>query len=469
MDGLPQIAAATAAAHDMSPAGAPVVAMVSGGADSVALLRWLDGGGFPGSRVSVLHVNHGLRGEAADADARFVERLCETLGVPCRVARYDVAAYAEEADLNLEDAGRRVRYRFAEEQLDARCAEACVEPQHGRIVTAHTFDDRAETLVMRLAQGTGASGLVSPPYRRGRVVRPFLDCTRVDVVAYLGGLGQAWREDATNLDTSRLRARVRSDVIPLLRGINPRFDATLARTLAVLSDEDDLLDTLAAGVEVQHVTLRNGELRVDRASSGLARPLLRRMLRRALFAAFPDASRLEFEHLESACDGIGRDGFSRDLPGRLRAFDEYGTLVISRVVGSAASLAPSLLHVPGTIDLGDAGCLTAEPAGPDGIDPDPASALIDASAVREGLVVDSVRPGDRMRPLGMEGSRKLQDVLTDAKVPARQRPLVPVVRDGERIVWVAGVRMSEEYRVGPGTESAIRLHWTPRSRKRIHT
>jgi tRNA(Ile)-lysidine synthase len=229
MDRLPDIAAATAAAHAMFAEGGPVVAMVSGGADSVALLRWLADWKAAGTLLSVLHVNHQLRGDAADSDAAFVERLCGDLGVSCRIVAYDVGAYATEAGLNLEDAGRRVRYRFADEELDARCADAGAEPEVGRVATAHTFDDRAETMVMRLAQGTGASGLVSPPYRRGRVVRPLLDCTRADVTRYLADLGQPWREDATNLDTSRLRARVRADVVPLLREINPRFDATLAR------------------------------------------------------------------------------------------------------------------------------------------------------------------------------------------------------------------------------------------------
>ena len=462
MNNLADMAAATVAAHALFEPGAPILAMVSGGADSVALLRWLTGGRYDGAPLSVLHLNHLLRGDAADGDAAFVDALCGALGVPCRVVRYDVAHYAAEAGLNLEDAGRRVRYRFADEELDARCAAAGVDRTHGRIATAHTLDDRAETFVMRLAQGTGSSGLVSPPYRRGRVVRPLLDCSRADVVGYLTEIGQPWREDASNRDTTRLRARVRADVVPLLRDLNARFDEALARTLAVLGDEDDLLDAMAEALVAEHSTVRDGELRIDGAASALPRALLRRMLRRALFATFPEASRLEFEHVEAVCDGVGREDFSRDLPGGLRAFDEYGTLIISRDAGTVATLAPSLLTVPGTLDLGAAGCLTAEPAGPEGIDPDPASALIDESAVREGLVVDSVRPGDRMRPLGMEGSRKLQDVLTDAKVPARQRPLVPIVRDGERIVWVAGVRMSEDYRVGPGTHRAIRLRWTPR-------
>lgn len=462
MSTLPDIAASTAGEHRMLEPGAPVLAMVSGGADSVALLRWLAGGGAAGSALSVLHVDHMMRGVASDGDAAFVSSLCAGLRVPCRIVRYDVAAYAEESGLNLEDAGRRVRYRFADEEMDAVCATVGAGPELGRIATAHTLDDRAETFVMRLAQGTGASGLVSPPYRRGRVIRPLLDCTRSDVVDYLMSLGQSWREDVTNLDTTRLRARVRADAIPLLRELNPRFDAALARTFAVLGEEDELLDGLAAAAESVHVESGADGLRIAAAAADLARPLLRRMVRRALFARFPEASRLEFEHLEAVCDGVGVSGFARDLPERLRAFDEYGTLVISREAGTVAPLAPTLLSVPGTLDLGEAGALTAELAGPDAIDPDPASALIDASAVRGGLVVDSVRPGDRMRPFGMDGSRKLQDVLTDAKVPARQRPLVPVVRDGERIVWLAGVRMSDDYRVGPDTLRAIRLHWTPR-------
>lgn len=463
MDTFADAVGLTAAAHSMLDARAPVLAMVSGGADSVALLRWLAGGGAAGSPLAVLHVNHLLRGEASDGDAEFVEALCVELGTPCRVAVYDVAAFARESGLNLEDAGRRVRYRFADEELDALCAAAGVDPALGRIATAHTFDDRAETLVMRLAQGAGVSGLVSPPYRRGRVVRPLLDRTRAEIVAYLTGLGQDWREDATNLDTSRLRARVRADAIPLMRDLNPRFDAALARTLELLTDEDDLLDSMAAAAEAGHARRARGELRIDAGAATLPRALLRRMLRRSLFALFPESSRLEFEHLEAMCDGLGREGFARDLPGGLRAFDEYGTLVISRASGAVACVAPSLLIVPGAIDLGEAGTVSGESAGPGGIGADPTIALIDADAVRGTLVVDSVRAGDRMRPLGMEGSRKLQDVLTDAKVPARMRPLVPVIRDGERIVWVAGVRMSEEYRVGPGTLRAIRLQWTPRA------
>lgn len=464
MKTLPDIAAATASSHAMFDVGMPVVAMVSGGADSVSLLRLLASGALGELRLSVLHVDHQLRGEASRGDAAFVEALCERLGVPCRVAAVDLAAFAAAADLNLEDAGRQVRYREADAELDARCAETGVPAGRGRIATAHTFDDRAETVLMRLAQGTGVGGLLALPYVRGRVVRPLLDVTRAEVLAYLGGLGQTWREDATNLDTTRLRARVRAEVVPLLRDINPRFDAALARTLTVLGDEDALLEEMAEDFAAQFTSVEGGDLAVERPMlRTLSRPMMRRTLRSALFAAFPEASRLEFDHVEALCDGVADDAFARDLPGGLRAFTEYDRLVISRSGPRLEPMASHLLTVPGTVDLGDAGVISARPSGPEVPGPDPEIALIDADALRGPLQITSVRSGDRIRPLGMSGTKKLSDLLIDAKVPARRRPRVPVVRDGDRIVWVAGVRMSEDYRVVPGTERTVRLEWRPRN------
>ena len=157
-------------------------------------------------------------------------------------------------------------------------------------------------------------------------------------------------------------------------------------------------------------------------------------------------------------EGLAAEAFARDLPGGLRAETEYGKLVVSRAGTEPPVLAPCLLPLPGNADLGQAGSIVAEQVDPADIAGEADSVTIDAGAART-FVVDAVRPGDRMRPLGMSGSRKLSDLLTDAKVPRRMRGSVPVVRDGDRIVWLAGVRMSEEYRVGPDTERAMRLTW----------
>jgi tRNA(Ile)-lysidine synthase len=463
MEGLIQTAAETAAAHAMFAAGGPVVLMVSGGADSVALLRAAASGAFGPMAASALHVDHRLRGAHSDADAAFVESLCAGLGVACRVVSVDVAGFAAEHGLNLEDAGRRVRYREADAELDARCEAAGVAAQQGRVATAHTLDDRAETTLMRLAQGAGAGGLVSPPYVRGRVVRPLLDCTRADVLAYLDSLGQQWREDASNRDTTRVRARVRAELVPLLRGINPRFDDAIARTLTVLGDEDALLDAIARDAASRIAVTSAHEVSVDRAGlAALPRPVQRRVVRALLRDAFAESSRIEFEHVEAVCEGLGDRSFARDLPGGLRAFAEYGRLVISRSVEQAGRLVPCVLTVPGTVDLAGVGRLTAEPGGPRDPSADARTALVDADALTGPLSVTSVEAGDRIRPHGMRGTRKVSDVLIDAKVPARQRHAVPVVRDGERIVWVAGVKSSDDYRVGPRTKRTVRLTWEPR-------
>jgi tRNA(Ile)-lysidine synthase len=458
---LIQTAARAVAAHSMLPPGSPVVVMVSGGADSTALLVALASGEVAADlRLSVLHVNHLLRGADADADEAFVRALAADLDVPCRVVRFDVADWAASEDLNLEDAGRRVRYRFAEEELDERCAEAGVPRADGRIATAHTRDDRVETFLMRLATGAGPSGLTAVHAVRGRVVRPLIDVPRAQVEGFLGDLGRTWREDATNDDTTRLRARIRHDLVPVLLDVVPGAAESLPRSLALLADDDALLAEMAdAFVRDFTEPADGGGVAFGRAFMGtLSRPMARRVVRAALVAEFPQAGRLEASHVEALVDGISDPSFARDLPGGLRARAEYELLVV-RPAGDEPVLAPALLTLPGEARLGQGGSIVAECAAPDSLTDDPAIALIDADAVGDTLVVDSARPGDRIRPLGMEGTRKVADVLVDAKVPRRQRPVTPVVRDGARIVWVAGVRLAEEVKVTAATRRAFRLTW----------
>ncbi|HEY3317878.1 MAG TPA: tRNA lysidine(34) synthetase TilS [Coriobacteriia bacterium] len=455
MASLPDIARATVRRHDMLPEGSVVLAMVSGGADSTSLLRLLHAGGFGALDVRVLHVNHLLRGADSDADAAFVEDLCERLAVPCRVVRYDVSAYAAEEGLNLEDAGRRVRYRFADEELDAAAG-----PGEGRIAVAHTLDDNAETFLMRVLTGAGAGGLAAIPPVRGRIVRPLLDARRADVVEYLRELAQEWREDATNADTSRLRARIRHEVVPALEAVDPRFPGTLGRSLALLADDDALLAGMAEGFADAFGEQQAGGVSLDLAlMRTLSRAMARRVVRTALLRAFPDAARLEASHVDAVVDGLASDAFARDLPFGLRAFVECGRMFVSRQPGPRPPVPPALLDIPGTADLGEAGSIDAEETTPGDVLADPSSAVIDAGRIDGPLVVDGPHEGDRIRPLGMTGTKKLSDLLQEAEVPRRERAATPVVRNGKDVVWVAGVRMSEDYRVTASTTRAVRLSW----------
>lgn len=349
MSALEDIFRTTVREHRMLAEDSVVLAMVSGGADSVALLRLLAGASSAevGS-LSVLHVNHGLRAADSDADEAFVVSLCESMGVECRVVTVDVAAHAEAEGLNIEDAGRRVRYRLAEQELSIRCGAMGADDRHGRIAVAHTFDDRLETFLVRVVTGAGSGGLRSIAPVRGRIVRPLIDARRADVIAYLTGLGQDWREDASNADTARQRAWVRHDLLPVIEQRNPAFAAVAARTLAVLAEDDSLLGEMADAFAHDFARVEDGALIFDRSLVlTLSRPMARRTIRQALIAAFPEASRLEFEHTEALVDGIGDDRFARDLPFGLRAASEYGKLRISRKEDSAPFVAPGLLALPG--------------------------------------------------------------------------------------------------------------------------
>ena len=460
VDPLSDIARATVARHGMFADAAVVVVMVSGGADSVALLRlFADGTLAPGAAVSVLHVNHRLRGDASDGDEAFVRALCGTLGVACTVVSHDVAGYAASAGLNLEDAGRRVRYRFADEELDARCDDAGAPRSAGRIAVAHTADDRLETFLARLVSGSGATGLSSIAPVRGRVVRPLIDARRSAIVSFLGALGQDWREDATNADTTRERSWVRHELLPVIEERAPAFEQVARRTMQVLAEDDALLQEMAEAFARDFAHQDGEALAFNRqAMRTLSHPMARRTLRAGIVRTFPDASRMEFEHLEALTTGLTDDAFARDLSFGLRAVAEYDTLRISRKDSVSPVLAPGLLHCPGSVELGAAGTMhVVEAAGPVATGPDRVS--IDADAVSWPLVVDGPRVGDRMRPFGLSGTKKLSDLLVDMKVPQRLRAITPVVRDGGRIVWVAGVRLAEECRVTDATERVVDIVW----------
>lgn len=228
-------------------AGERVCAAVSGGADSVALLLALHEANRAkdalGVVLSAVHVHHGLRGAAADADVAFVKELCDRLGVPLVVERVDVAARQSEEREGVEEAARELRYGVFWRLMGERGFDA--------VATAHTLDDQAETVVMKLLRGAWTEGIggIAPRIERsevrgqrsagpGRIVRPMLGVRRAEVQAFLRERGQAWREDATNRDVSLTRNRVRHELMPMLRGFNPGVDAALARLAEIARDEE---------------------------------------------------------------------------------------------------------------------------------------------------------------------------------------------------------------------------------------
>ncbi|MCL2757462.1 MAG: tRNA lysidine(34) synthetase TilS [Coriobacteriia bacterium] len=372
---------------------APLVLMVSGGSDSVAL-AYLVTSLYPAAlaNCTILHVNHLLRGKAAFEDEAFVRTLACELGLRCEVHQVDVAALAAErpGNDNVEQLGREVRYHLASVLLDRLCDETGVRRAKGLIATAHTLDDRAETFLMRSTVGAGLGGLRSIPFRNGRVIRPLLDCTRADLRTWLAAEGRTWREDETNTDTAYLRAYVRHEILARLRLRNPQVLQTLRRTMDILAEEDDYLATQAQALEAQYVSVaqagpeyvesgiipslaktkyvefdinadclkpkyvesgiiagQTGEnyvesgINPDQAEkkyieSGINAallaeplPLVRRVLHSVCNQVMPSNQRVTFEHIEAIATQGASPGFAITLPGGIQVKNEYGYLRFS--------------------------------------------------------------------------------------------------------------------------------------------
>ena len=471
---------------------APVVLMVSGGADSTALLVLAatstldidDGRGkarIARERLHVLHINHQLRGIDAQEDEEFVRDLADRFGLPCTIRRVDVAALAaaQGGESNVEAVGREVRYSAAAELANSLCDEAGISRSMARILTAHTANDRAETFFMNAIRGTGPAGLSSIPRRRNRIVRPLLDRTHRELCELLRMRGIVWREDATNEDTRYLRAFVRHEVMPVVEHRNPRVMASLSTTCDILSDEDAYLHSLASRA-LRDLERRRAEgmIALDAAKLQATDVVIaRRVARLAIGLVCPDA-RLEARHVDAVLRLVAAGKGSTALPMAVDARVEYGMLFIRTFEMGETATGPCWLEVPGSIRLDNRRELRARLLRL-GADADPIaiarahgsewagrSVLLDAAACGVDattggrLWVDAPQRAEVLCPLGMHGQSKLlSDLLNDAKIPAADRAHVAVVHDGPRgkVVWVAGVRADERARVTSETRIALEL------------
>lgn len=428
--------------------GDRVLVAVSGGPDSVALLAALVEL-LPAFEIEVCaaHFNHHLRGDASRRDQQCAQLVATTLGVRCVVGDADALGGRS----NLEARAREQRYAFLARVAHA---EGCT-----KIATGHTVDDQAETLLMRLLRGTGWDGLACiQPVRDGRIVRPMIECARQQVLAFLQARALPFCDDSSNRDTRLLRNRVRHDVLPLLRSINPNVVRTLAATVEVLAGEASLLEAEARG----RVPAPLSWLPV--AAIRTTPPALRgRVVRTWLRAQRGDLRRLAAAHIRAIVDlalGAQPGGHVR-LPGVERVVREYDQLCWRR--GEPPAAAPPYREiVPGArVTLASGWCITAELLDEHRAETPVVQDLwemaADAAVLPTPLVVRSARRGDRVRPLGLNGSRKLQDIFVDRKLPREHRWSFPVVEAAGEVLWVPGMVRSGAALITPETRSTLRL------------
>ena len=420
-----------------------VLALVSGGADSVCLVHAL-ADTLGTNRVEALHVNHGLRPGAAQ-DERFCAELCADLGVPLHVERVHV-----DRSGNLEARARAARYGAAE----AVRKEARLD----LVATGHTGSDQVETVLYRLVSSPGRRALLGMAPLRDRVVRPLLDLGSDDTRAYCLQAGLAWREDESNQDRAIARNRLRLDVLPALREIHPAVERNVSATASQLRDEQEIVER-AVDEALERIGAGGHPPAVDAARLAAEPPALRRLVlqrlaERAAGGPLPlGTDRMQEIERLAARGGSG----TAELGAGVRAVAEYGLVRFAR--GDVpAPPKPAALPVPGTCRFGawELECLPGPPPpalGEGSLD----EPVLDAARLAATLTVRAWRDGDRMHPLGLDGSKSLQDVFGDRKVPRSLRRSLPVVVSGDDIAWVAGVAVSDLFRLDERTSATLRL------------
>ena len=450
------------------PPGARVLVALSGGADSVAMvfvLRELQTAGVL-TLAGVAHLNHQLRGAQADADEAFCAALAGRLALPFRSERIDVAALARLRRRSLEDAARTARYGFLSGAAVALAADV--------IAVAHTRDDQAETFLLRLVRGAGARGLGGIRPRVGNVVRPLLDVPRENLRAYLRALDETFREDGSNADLTVPRNRIRHELLPYLRQhFSARVTDVLAREAASAQQDEQYLEAGARELAASMVSgPETGSLVLNAAALTAAPSALATRIARAALERGAGDRPVSYDHIcgllrlaAQAADGslslpgqvAVRTGLSLTLQSSLApripslGGSDVNSFAVSLSIPGEVHLAPQRLAVGAEKLAGSAARLRTWGARDTEVGVAP-------EAVQLPLAVRSRRPGDRFRPLGAPGVRKLQDFLVDRKVPRFERDTLPLVVDAnDRIVWVVGQSVAEDFRVTDPSRGVLLL------------
>ncbi len=421
---------------------------VSGGADSVALLRFLAAlrPQF-GWDLVVCHIHHGLRGAEADRDECFVRALAEQLGLPCAVSRIDAAALALRDHISVEEAGRMARYAFF----------AQTAGEGGRIATAHTLDDSIETVLMNLVRGTGLRGLCGIPRIRGNIVRPLLDCTRAEVEDYLGALGQPYCTDSTNLTDDYTRNRIRHDILPRLCALNPNFPGAMARMLPRLAAQQALTDCLAAQSAQQLHAACGGLSR--QGLSALPEPVCDRLLLRLLEQNRLPVSAAAVERMTETL----RTGGKLDLAARSWFFVAQGDLaaVIYAPPGGIPPVpvplpqeeTPVILPFSPQKSLKLTLCNKIVANTSEKFNISLLKYAIDCDRIKGYSFMRTRRPGDTF----IVGKKQLSlgEAWAAAGIPALLRPALMVLADEQGVLWAEGIGSSSRAAVTENTKQYV--------------
>jgi tRNA(Ile)-lysidine synthase len=440
--------------YNMLKKGDIVLVAVSGGPDSVCLLEVLN---YLKDEyrlsLHVAHLNHKFRKEA-DKEAEFVRKLAEEKGIASTIEAIDVKEYCIKKGLSKQEGAREVRYDFLNRIAD--------EVGATRIATGHTADDQAETFLMRLIRGSGASGLSAIPPVRGRIIRPLIEIKKTEALGFLKENNIRYVKDPTNIRPVYLRNKIRLELLPLLvKRFNPNIASALCREADILREDEAFLNGIADTIFKEMVTAQEKDsitLNYLRFS-GLHPAIKKRVVRRAVAELTGGLKRISYIHITSAIDAVKNTGKGIDLTDNIRIERDYNSLkvCVGKVKSTAVQEAVQI-DVPGTTEvpyfnikleaiINNRGAAVPEKAD---------TGLFDLDRAALPLFIRSRKEGDYFFPAGMKGRKKLKEYLIDHKIPRAEREKIPVLVDKNNgILWIIGLRMDERFRAKEDTKRRL--------------
>ncbi len=437
--------------YNMLTQGEKVVLGVSGGADSIAMLYALNELIDYGLELIVAHLNHGIREEEAKRDSDFVKETAKSLGLTFVYGEVDTLKFKEESALSLEDAARTLRYKFFNQVLNKHYAT--------KIATAHTMDDQAETVLMRLLRGSGSKGLSGIPPVSNSIVRPLIDTSRSEVEEYLRSKKVEWVEDTTNESKEFLRNRVRHDLLVELESYNPQIKETLSRTADILRAEEEFISKEALKHFGDIFSPNKSELIGDlKHYRNIDKSLRFSLLRLAIEKITGSLKNISSIHIVSADDFLLSDAASGEveLPQGTVMVKGYDIFLVTkkseleREFSYTIQTAGKWSFPEFEVELSILKTDTLD-------ENDESVAYFDPETVKFPLQVRNFNPGDRFSPLGMTTSKKLQDYFTDIKLPQFLRSRVPIFICSGEIMWLGGIRLDNRFKITDKNKEVLML------------
>jgi len=443
--------AKTVLEYGMFNTGDKVVVGVSGGSDSVCLLHLLSGLKKLRLELIVAHFNHRLRGKESERDEKFVKKTSEELGLPFVSDSADTISFKNREGLSVEDAARQLRYIFYQEVLDKYDAD--------KIATAHTLEDQAETVLMRMLRGSGSSGLSGIPPVNDTIVRPLLGISKDKITNYLKSKKIKWIEDSSNSSSIFLRNKIRNELIPELRKYNPNIVEVLSRTSNLLRLESDFINIQAESAFKKVFFKRHfGYIAKTEDYLKLHKAIRLCILRKCIEKLKGDLKSVSMVQILSIDEQINSEKASCEvvLPGKFIFSKGYKIFSISGRDNKEAGFQIKIneygaYKYPNGLKLlfektSDRSEWLNENVG-----------HFSLKKVSFPITVRNIKPGDRFRPLGVKGYKKIKDFFIDEKVPRFLRKSVPLVECAEGVIWVGGFRIDERFKVNDREKNFLRI------------